>query len=113
MIYLAAPYWHDNPDIRAARVDALCAFHQRLILHPPRAFYYNPLANSIGAASLDIPEAYWRNHGLHILALCQSVYVYQLPGWEISLGVQAEIALAHKLGLPVHYFSLEAGAVVT
>ena len=107
MIYLACPYWHEDPAIREARVHALAAFHAHLIRKPPRSFFYNPLANSIGAAHEEIPEAYWRNHGLHMVELAQSIYVFCLPGWMESKGVKAEIDLAHKRAIPVHYFTPE------
>jgi hypothetical protein len=105
VIYLAAPYWHEDPEIRQSRVAAVGAFHAHLVRRPPRHFFYSPLANSIGATSADIPEAYWHNHGLHMLAFADSLYVYCLPGWEISVGVRKEIAEATKRHLPIHYFS--------
>ena len=107
MIYLAAPYSHHNPLIMEARVQSLCEFHALLVRTPPRLFYYNPLANSTGAAHAEIPEAYWVNHGLHVLKSCQALYVLMLPGWEASTGVQKEIARAQELLIPVHYFNAD------
>jgi hypothetical protein len=107
MIYLAAPYWHEDPFVRQARVIALSAFHAHLVKHPPRSFYYNPLANSIGVEDASIPEAYWVNHGLHMLRSCQALYVLCLEGWQVSKGVGKEIAEAQRLAIPVHYFDTE------
>jgi hypothetical protein len=105
MIYLATPYSHENPAVCEARVLSLCEFHAMLIRKPPRSFFYNPLANSIGAAHEEIPEAYWVNHGLHMMKKCQSLYVLMLPGWETSKGVQKEIAFAHEINISIHYFN--------
>lgn len=111
MIYIASPYWHEDPEIRQSRIAAVAAFHAHLVRHPPRSFYYSPLANAVGASAGEIPEAYWRNHGLHMLGFAQTLYVYCLPGWEASTGVKLEIALAHKRGIPVHYFSATGEAI--
>jgi hypothetical protein len=105
MIYLAAPFSHENPAVMAARLQSLCEFHAMLVRKPPRSFFYNPLANAIGAAHEEIPESYWVNHGLHVLKSCQALYVLMLPGWENSKGVTKEIAFAHEIGITVHYFN--------
>ncbi len=101
MIYLAAPYWHEDPVIRETRVAALCEFHNLLLQSETRSFFYNPLANSQGVTVAN--ESYWRIHGLHVLGLCDALYVYMLPGWEDSKGVHKEITFANKHNIPVHY----------
>jgi Domain of unknown function (DUF1937) len=43
----------------------------------------------------------WRRLDRHYLACCDEVVVLMLDGGQESAGVQAEIALAPKLGKPV------------
>jgi hypothetical protein len=38
---------------------------------------------------------------------CEEVMVLMLDGWEDSVGVQAEIVLAHQLGKLVSYTTLD------
>ncbi len=43
----------------------------------------------------------WLKHDLEILHHCNQVVVVKLKGWEESVGVQAEMAEAKKLGIPI------------
>ncbi len=45
----------------------------------------------------------WLKHDLEMLHHCTQVAVVKLEGWEESVGVQAEIAEAKKLDIPVVY----------
>lgn len=57
---------------------------------------FNPLANSYPAGQLrDLPRTteFWVDgQDLHILRLCERMYVLRLPGWEESSGVNAELS---------------------
>jgi len=46
---------------------------------------------------------FWLKHDLEMLHHCTQVAVVKLEGWEESVGVQAEIAEAKKLDIPVVY----------
>lgn len=105
MIYLAGPYWHTDPAVRARRVTELCTFHGNLLCkRVPGAFYYNPLVNSQGTEIAHLPETYWWNHGLHMLQRSSALYVLQSEGWDKSTGVNLERAFATNNGIPVTYF---------
>jgi hypothetical protein len=43
----------------------------------------------------------WREFDLMLLRMCCRVAVVTLPGWRESVGVQAEIAEARRLGMDV------------
>jgi len=101
MIYLAAPFWHEDEIIRQSRIDALSAFHAHLVNQEPRSFFFNPLTNSLGC---DAPEDYWRAHGIHMLKSAQSMYVLCLDGWQQSKGVKGEIDQCYIEKLSIHYF---------
>ena len=46
---------------------------------------------------------FWREQCLGMLALCDILFVYQLPGWNDSTGVRAEIEYTQQHGIPVQY----------
>lgn len=47
------------------------------------------------------PDDVWLEGDLEILQRCDLIVV--CPGWEISRGTLAEIALASQLGIPIYY----------
>lgn len=44
--------------------------------------------------------AFWRRYDRAMLERCDELVVLQLDGWEESIGVKAEIAIAKELNLP-------------
>jgi len=48
---------------------------------------------------------YWERFDRAILAICHKLYVLPLAGWQESVGVQAEIAIAEEMGIPVEILS--------
>jgi len=97
MIYLACPYWHQDPEVRAARVEASRRIAASMAERGQMVF--SPLVHGhhIGAGS----EGYWREHGLEMLRRCNEVVIIAMDGWWESVGVRAEIAEAQRLGLPI------------
>ena len=51
------------------------------------------------------PAPFWARYDRSVLARCDAVAVLTLDGWEDSVGVQAELAIAGELGLLVRYVS--------
>ena len=103
MIYLASPYSHDDPRVRDARYEAACE-HVVLMLREGR-LVYSPIVHSHALARRGLPGdwPFWEAHDRVMLGWSGAVEVLQLPGWETSEGVLAEIAIAARLGLPVAY----------
>jgi len=67
---------------------------------------FSPIAHSVPIAEHGgAPDTwdFWRSLDLEILGRCDEVVVLKLPGWDESRGVQAEVAMARKLGKPVSY----------
>ena len=101
MIYLASPYSDPDPAVREARFDAACA-HTATMIRAGRLVYSpivhsHPLANHGLGADWD----FWAAHDRAMLGLCEALVVLELPGWQQSVGVRAEVAIARELGLPV------------
>ena len=108
MIYLASPYSHPDPAVRRQRLEAVCRAAARMLRDGQ--FVFSPIAHSVAIAEHGgAPDswAFWRPVDLVMLGRCNELVVLKLDGWETSEGVQAEVARARLLGLPVSY--LEPG----
>ena len=107
LVYLAAPYSSSNPKNQKDRADVIGQVAKRLTvekglnIHDP-VNYGLILENNGGA-----PLQGWYIFGLLYLLKCDKLIVLMLPGWQESFGVQEEIRLAKKLGLPIAYITPE------
>ena len=103
MIYLASPYTHLDLHVREWRFREAC----RAAAHLLRAgvAVLSPIAHSHPIAQFGMPTSweFWSQVDREYLARCDALAVLTLPGWRESVGVQAEIAYAHELGIPVFY----------
>lgn len=114
MIYLASPYSDPDPVVRWSRYEAVCR-HAAHMLRDGH-LVYSPVVHGHALAQRGLPGdwAYWERHNREMLRRCDALLVLTLPGWETSRGVQAEVALARALGLPVHHeLSAEAPSEVS
>lgn len=104
MIYLACPYSHDDPTVRAERFMAANAaagqlMKQGLVVFSPIS-QTHPIAEQVG---LPLGWDYWEQFDTAFIEKSEQLIVLRLDGWANSLGVRSEIALAIKLGIPVTY----------
>lgn len=112
MIYLASPYSDDDEDVRAERFFAACEAAAAIAASGIRVF--SPIAHSVPLVTYGAPDSglYWQPVDDAIMrGACSAVVVLCLDGWEMSLGVSHEVALAYGLGLPILY--ADADNVVT
>ena len=104
-IYLATPYTHGDPAVREKRfleVTLVAAYFVRKgenIFSP--ITHFHPMAKYSG-----LPDTweFWREIDDIYLSHCKALYVLTADGWEESIGVQAEIAIAKELELPIYTF---------
>jgi hypothetical protein len=108
--YLASPYSHADPAVRQARFAAACRAGAKLIMRG--LIVFSPIAHSHAICQHGVPLDwhFWQAHDLAFLAMCDEVVVLKLDGWELSTGVQAEIAAAKALGKPVSFLDPAAVA---
>jgi hypothetical protein len=101
MIYLASPYSHPDPAVRQKRFDAACRAAAALLRVGIPVF--SPIAHSHPIAQHGVPGtwAFWQRIDRQYLRHCRAVVVLRLPGWDMSVGVQAEVELARQWGIPV------------
>ncbi|MFA4945164.1 MAG: DUF1937 family protein [Lentisphaeria bacterium] len=112
LTYLASPYSDPDPAVREARFHAAC--HAASILMARGILVYSPIAHTHPIAqSGELPKGweFWERYDRRMLAACDSLTVLCIPGWRESVGVQAEIAIAIEMGLPVRYVDGEGRAV--
>lgn len=103
MIYLASPYTHADPKIRAARHVAICKVAAYL-MEQLDLVVYSPIAHSHPIeAHLRSPKSHewWMRQCIGMLRKSDALYVCKLPGWEDSKGVGIEICHARRLDLPL------------
>lgn len=101
-IYLACPYSHAKPTVRAYRNDMANKTAARLMLagHLP----YSPLSHTQGwSDEVELPYdfEFWSAHCLAFVDWCEALAVLAIQGWNESRGVAAEIAHARAQGKPV------------
>jgi hypothetical protein len=103
LIYLCSPYTHPDLSVRQARFDAACRAAADLIRQGK--LILSPIAHSHALCQYDLPLdwEFWQQVDRRLLETCNEVVVLMLDGWEQSVGVQAEIAIARELGKPVTY----------
>lgn len=105
LAYLASPYSDPNPATRRARLHGVCLAAAELLAHGRHVF--SPIAHN-AAVIAAVPAmpfgwVHWSAFDQTMLAVCDTVIVLKLEGWDTSVGVQAEIAAAQALGKPVEY----------
>ena len=104
LIYLASPYSHIHPHIMDRRHAAVCKAAANFLVSGHTI--YSPIAHMHPIqeiAELPTDWDFWERFDTIMLQRCQRVWVLQIPGWDQSKGVAAEIAIAIGLGLPVEY----------
>jgi hypothetical protein len=108
LIYLCSPYSHSDADVRQQRFEAACRAAAELFRQGATVF--SPVAHShaICAYGLPLDWRFWQRHDRRFLEMCDEIAVLTLAGWEGSVGVQAEIAIAKELGKPVTYLAVNS-----
>ncbi len=101
--YLAAPFSHPDLEVRQRRHEAVCRAAAELIRAGRTVF--SPISHSYGISRYGLPLnwEFWQRLDLKYLEFCDEVIVLKIPGWQESVGVQAEIAAAQAMGKPVTF----------
>jgi nucleoside 2-deoxyribosyltransferase len=116
MIYLASPYTHPDHRVRQRRFEEACRAAAALLRAGVAVF--SPVAHSHPIARYGLPTSwdYWATVDREFLARCDVLAVLTLPGWRESVGVQAEMACARELHIPIVFVApgeLEPGDAPT
>lgn len=111
MIYLASPYAHPDPIVREQRFRAACRATSALLRIGKTV--YSPIVHGHPLVEYGVPTEwpFWEHNDRELLQRCEEVVVLTLDGWQASIGVAAEIALARDLGRPVRFLAADTRAV--
>jgi len=103
LIYLASPYTHCDLEVCEQRFEAACRAAAELVLVGKTVF--SPVAHSHAICRYGVPGdwQFWQLHDRRYLDVCDEVVVLMLDGWQKSVGVQAEIAIARECGKPITF----------
>lgn len=105
LTYLACPYQHADKQVMRERFDAVNRAAAQLMREG--MYIFSPISHTHPIAECgDLPRGwdYWEAYDRALLSCCSKLIVLQLPGWEQSVGVQAETAIARELGLDIEYW---------
>lgn len=105
LCYLASPYSHPDPMVRQQRADATCRAAAELIRQGKVVF--SPIAHSDTLCRYGLPLdwGFWQHIDRRFLEACDEVAVLLLAGWQDSVGVKEELAIARELGKPVTFIA--------
>ena len=101
MVYLACPFSDPNPAVRQQRFDAACQATAALMWAGLKVF--SPITHSFPLMRYGLAGdwKFWESYDRAHLEACTALAVLMLDGWKESVGVQAELAIAAELELPV------------
>lgn len=106
-IYLACPYWNDDPAVMEKRKRLVDEAAAKLMMSGYVVF--SPLSHTVEVGKY-IPKDevhadswgdFWSIQDYPFVDWCDELHVLCLDGWDDSAGVQAEIARARSQGKPI------------
>lgn len=108
LIYIATPYSHSDPSIRAAnfqRANKLAAWAMQ-----NGYCVFSPVSHSHPVAEYLPPELlldfdFWMSADLPILRKCDALFVYPPDAALTSRGVAREVEEAKACGIPIRYLT--------
>lgn len=108
LVYLAVPYTHYDEDVRHERFRLVTEVSG--ILAALRVSNLSPITQShVQSMFVEIGTTWevWKLIDTIFLNNCDELWVLTLPGWQESVGVQAEIKIAKRLKLPVRFIDYD------
>ena len=114
LIYLASPY-SKYPAGREAAYKEVCneaanVMQSGYAVFCPIAHSHSIEVEGMGGNVMD--GDWWLEQDFAVLAKCDELWVYQMPGWKDSYGVSKEIEFAKAKGIPikwVKYYEKQTG----
>lgn len=106
LTYLACPYSHKSSTVRAFRFRAATQAAAWWMEKYPRSNVFSPITHSAplhDIAGMRGDWSFWKRIDTEYLRVSRRLVVLKIPGWEESVGVQAEIRLAKQMDIPIVY----------
>lgn len=104
LVYLAAPYSGTKEEIEA-RMKVFSIVDAELLSRG--YFTISPLSKHFILHHSSLPGTwdFWEHYSKKLIAQCNKIIVIKIDGWDTSVGVQAEIAFAEKVGISVMFYN--------
>ena len=103
-VYLASPYWHENPQVREMRYVSVTRATARLI--SMETCIFSPITHS-HPVSQTMPQQtheFWLAQDREFVDWANELWVFMLPGWKESFGVYNEWFYAKFYrGIPIRF----------
>src|SRR5574337_1237586 len=104
-IYLASPFWNDDPKIRVKRFKSACKAAANIFeKYGDQYIVLSPIAHSYSVSKygkMPVPDPRWYDWDRALLEVCDEVWVLDIDGWNESVGVQKEIQWAKEADKPL------------
>ncbi len=103
MIYISAPYNHEDKQVIAQRIEAVYSKFAELMMQGE--IPVTPLMAHAVIERHPVPSSseFWEAYSITLLAKCRKIIVLKLDGWDISTGVAYEISYATKNNIEIEY----------
>lgn len=115
LVYLANPYT-SYLGSRSEAFQRICQLSAKIMMENPDVSVFSPIAHSHSIeteADIEPQDGdWWLERDFPILDKCDEMWVYKMPGWEISYGVGKEIERANKFGIPIKFIEYNEQAGV-
>jgi hypothetical protein len=101
--YLASPYTHKDPAVVAGRAHQAALATVHLLTKHPTVNIFSPIVHShtLHLAGMGGDWKTWKAIDTDFIERMDGLVILRLPGWEDSVGVNAEIEIARELGVPI------------
>ena len=103
-IYIASPYTHPDKHVRTQRYEQVRDYTAECLKNGE--IVYSPINdNHPIAIANEMPTnwEFWARVDKAFIAVCSKVRVYQMDGWDKSVGVSAEVEYAKSIGKEIEY----------
>lgn len=104
LVYLATPYSHELSEVCEQRFHVVNRVAAKLMQSGIHIFSSISHTHPI-AIDGELPKGwdFWDRFDRLIIGMCVKMIVLRQDGWEESVGVTAELAIAREMGLPIEF----------
>jgi hypothetical protein len=106
-IYIASPYSHPDDNVKQARYEMIRSYVADCLVKGE--IVYSPINDNHPVAKyhgMPTHWEFWARLDKAFINASSKVRVYQMEGWDKSVGVKAEVEYAKSLGKEVEYVSI-------
>jgi Domain of unknown function (DUF1937) len=117
IIYLACPYTHPNPGVRAERFRlateaAAKLIRQGHIVYSPITMSH-PLDLVLAGDTNTLGSDYWVQYDKAFMAVCAEMIILEIDGWDQSSGIRREIEYFRSHGKPISWLKQKESRTIS